>query len=298
MRLAGGVATMSLFRPGRVPLGVMIAAPSWPALETITLIKEPPPAITPTEVPLGTEREALHKRADEILEQANLEAAQLLQLAASEVESALGEARQQGLAAGMEEGLQAAQTELQQLHAEAKEAVEQARTHAALIRQTAEAEAKTARAEAQLQVQEVLWQAREEAAAITAQARQEQRRMIDDAQTALVDLAVTAAVRLVQGHLALKPAAIVAMVAAGLRRLKDTDCTIRVGPGDLPLLEAQRATLERELGAGLLQLQSDPGMHSGSYLAISTHGQIDAQIEHQATHLRSAMAVALGGDDQ
>jgi flagellar assembly protein FliH len=289
---------MSSFRPGRVPLGVVIAAPSWPALEPITLIKDYPPATTPLEAPSGTEREAPHERADEILEQANLQAAQLLQMAASEAESALSEARQQGFAAGKEEGLQAVQTELQQVHNEAKEAVEQARTQAALIRQTAEAEAKAARAEAELQVQAVLRQAREEAAAIAAQARQEQRRLLDDAQTALVDLAVTAAVRLVQGHLALKPAAIVAMVAAGLRRLKDTECTVRVGPGDLPLLEAQRATLERELGAGLLQIQPDPGMQRGSYIAISPYGQIDAQIEQQATHLRSALGAALGGEGQ
>lgn len=291
---------MSLFRPGRVPLGVMIAAPSWPALEPVVLVKEQQPAITPPQEPADSEQDDSHgwTGADDILEQANLEAAQLLQLAASEADSALAEARQQGFVVGKEEGLQAAHTEIQQLHAEAKAAVDQARTHADLLRQIAEAEAKAARAEAQLQVQEVLRQAHTEAAVITAQARHEQQNMLDNAQTALVDLAVTAAVRLVQGHLALKPAAIVAMVAAGLRRLKETDCTVRVGPGDLPLLEAQRSTLERELGAGLLKLHPDPGMQSGSYMVMSTHGQIDAQIEQQATHLRSALTAALGGDDQ
>lgn len=273
---------MSLFRPGPIPPGVMVTRPVWQAFEPAASEPELPAELPPAE-PAVT--------PDDVLNEARLQAAQILQDAAAEAEAAMAAAQREGYQAGLAAG----QADLQQQQQQAQQALEQMRTQAALIRQAAEAEAKALLAEAEAQAQSALAQARERAVQLLEEARAEQARRLDDSQGALVDLAVAAAVRLVQGHLAIQPQSVVQMVAAGLRRLKDTGCTVRVSPQDLPLLEAQRSTLERELGGGLLQLQPDASLSQGSYLVHSAQGQIDARLEQQAHHMQAALRAALGG---
>jgi flagellar biosynthesis/type III secretory pathway protein FliH len=233
---------------------------------------------------------------DDVINEARLQAAQILQDAAAEAEMAQEEAQRQGYEDGRQEGLSAAQAELEAQRQEAEAALAGARQQADLVRRAAEAEVRANLADAEAQAQALLAKARSEAATIVAEGRAERDRRLDEAQTAVVELAVTAAVRLVQGHLALQPASVIAMVAAGLRRLKDTDCTVRVSPQDLPLLEAQRSTLERELGAGLLKLQPDAGLSQGSYMVGSPRGTIDGRLEAQEQAMRAALGAALGGN--
>lgn len=76
--------------------------------------------------------------------------------------------------------------------------------------------------------------------------------------------------------------------------MRDSDCTVRICPADLPLVTAQRAQLERELGEGRVTLQADPSLSPGSYLIHSPQGSIDGTLEAQAERLREAMAAALG----
>lgn len=224
-----------------------------------------------------------------------MEAAQILQGAAAEAEAALADARSAGFEQGLAEGFAAGQAELQLQRQQAALEGERARVHVQSLRQTAEAEARVVHAEAEVRAQEMLRRAREEAEALMAGARQEQQQRLDAAQVAVIELAVAAATRLVQGQLAIQPASVVNMVAVGLRRLKDTNCLVRVNPEDLPLLEAQRRVLEKELGAGLLQLQPDAGLLQGSYMVSSPHGGVDGRLEQQALLLRTALSAALGG---
>jgi flagellar assembly protein FliH len=279
---------MSIFRAGQTPTAVQ--RPIWQPLTPTALVREvePPQAARP--------QPDAARAADDVLNQARMQAAEMLQQAASEAEAAVTESRQQGYEAGLQQGLAAAVAELEAQRQQARAEVEQARAQAEAIRQAAEAEARATRAEAEVFMHTQRDQAREEAEALLAEARQEQHRYLDEAKEALVDLAVAAAMRLVHGHLAVQPAAVTAMVAAGLRRLKDSNCTVRVSPQDLPLLHAQRSTLERELGAGVLKLQADPTLQPGSYVVASPLGQIDATLDSQAAHLRTALTAAMGGD--
>jgi flagellar assembly protein FliH len=266
-----------------------VQRPVWQPLAPAAAV---PAAEVAAPAPSAPKRETAH----EVLSQARLEAAEILSQAAAEAEAAVAQARHDGFEAGRSEGLAAAGAELEAERQRALAEVAQARAQAEAIRQAAEAEARAVRAEAEVYVHAARARAQDEAAALVAGAREEQQRSLDEAKEALVDLAVAAAMRLVHGHLAVQPAAIVAMVAAGLRRLKESNCTVRVSPQDLPLLVAQRSTLERELGAGALKLQPDSGLVSGSYLIASSQGQIDATLESQAAHLRTALGAAMGGD--
>lgn len=232
---------------------------------------------------------------EELLREARLQAAQILQEAATEAEAAVKAAQQDGYEAGYRDGAAAARAEAEHLRSQAAGELEQARGEAETLRTESEATARRLQHEAETRAQVLLAEVKEQVAALLKEAEVEQHRRLDAAQEMVLDLAVTAAMRLVQGQLALHPEAIVSMVAAGLRKLKDTNCTVRVSESDLPLLEAQRATLERELATGNLQLQPDTGMSPGNYLIKSTQGQIDGRLETQGAVLRSAMGAALGG---
>lgn len=278
---------MISFRPGPVPHGVSVGAPAWPDLRAAVQPAAPHRSSLP--VP------AAAKLSDPVTE-ARLEAARILQEAAAEAELAMAEARQQGFATGRQEGLAAAATEVSGQVQVAQQEADRAKTQAALLMEAAEAGARARRAEAEAEAQVLLAQAREKAEALLHEAGAEQNRQLEAAHHALVELAVAAAVRLVQGHLTVQPHAIAAMVASGLRRLKDTHCTVRTRPQDLPLLEAQRGALERELGAGLLVIKPDSSLSVGSYMIDSPRGHIDATLEQQSVGLRAALVEAMGGE--
>jgi len=276
---------MSLFKPHQMPPGVTIQRPLWAKLDATAAASAEPALASLT--PAASDAD--------LLDDARLQAAQILQDAAADAEAALEAARAEGFEEGRRLGLQAAEEEMAPQRQQVAEALDSVRTQADLIRQAAEAQARALLADAEAKARGLLLQAREEAAQVLNEARAEQARRLDESQEALAELAVAAASRLVQGHLALQPGAVVGMVAAGLRRLKDTECTVRVSPRDLPLLEAQRSALERELGAGLLRLQPDSGLSQGSYIVNSPQGTIDARIEAQEQAMRTALGAALGG---
>ena len=284
---------MNSFRPGPVPPGITVQRPAWANLHAAGPLPQRPVAAL---APAGSPAPPPGPTPEEILNEAKLQAAHILQDAAAQAEVAVEEASRQGFEAGRQEGLVAGQAEVEEIRQQAVATRSNAESQATLIRQAAEAQARAILAEAEAKAQALVAGAREQAADIVEEARSDRKRRLDEAQEAMVDLAVAAAMRLVHGHLALQPGAIVAMVAGGLRRLKDTDCAVRVSPQDLPLLEAQRSTLERELGAGLLRLQPDTGLAQGSYIAGSGQGTIDARLEQQAELMRTALTAALGGD--
>lgn len=236
-----------------------------------------------------------------MLDEARLEAARILQSAAEEAERAQAAAREEGFERGRQEGLEAGRAEVEALRREAELALENARLQGEAIRQAAEKDAAVTRLEAEKAAEKTLADAREEAHRILDEARRQAEQMVQErleqSQEALVQLAVAAATRLVQGHLAVEPQAVVRMVAAGLRLVKNASATVRVNPEDLPLLEAQRSALERELGAGTLTLAPDPGLQRGSYTVQTPVGQVDGNLEHQIGRMEAAMRAALGGSD-
>ncbi len=282
---------MSSFRPGPVPAGLQVKKVDWP---TFSPSRQPAAA---TFQPLGKSPPAesahvTHGGGSHDLNDARLQAAQILSEAAAEAEKAL----EAGFQQGRQEGIAAGKEELEMLRTQAQLEAENARLQATNTRQQAEADAKLIRANAEREAQEIIMAAKEEARRIIDDGRFEVQKRIDQSGAALVDLAVAAAMRVVQGHLALQPQSIVGMVAAGLRRLKDTDCSVRINPEDLPLIEAQRSTLERELGAGTLHVSPDPSLQRGSYMVTSPQGQIDGTLDEQAQRIQAALNAALGGN--
>lgn len=287
---------MISFRPGPVPQGVVVGRPVWPDLRAAAAQHDAAlQAAESRPAPPAPGGKAPEASQPDPLVQARLEAARILQEAATEAESAVAEARREGFEAGRQEGLASSSAEVAAQLQAAEQEAERAKAQATLVLEAAEARARAVRAEADAEAHAVLSRARDEAERLVAEARLEQGHQLEAAQNAVVELAVAAAVRLVQGQLAIQPGAIAAMVASGLRRLKDTNCTVRVRPQDLPLLEAQRGVLERELGAGLLAIKPDAGLSVGSYMVESPVGHIDATLEHQSVGLRTALVEALGG---
>lgn len=286
---------MSIFKGGKAGGGVPVERPAWPRFSRteLSMVEREEMEVAAASF---AQSAALQPAAEDVLRQARLEAAQILQEAASEAESAVNAARQEGFEAGLQEGMAAAQSETDGTRAEAREELAKAREEAESIRTGAAEQVAGLMAEAEARIQAMLAQAQEQAEALLAEAYQEQARRLDIAREALADLAVAAAMRLVQGQLAVSPESVVAMVAAGLSKLKDTHCTVRVSPADLPLLEAERPLLERELATGTLQVQPDKGLQPGSFLISSPSGQIDGRLEKQEEALESALQGELGGD--
>lgn len=265
---------MSLFRPGPPPQGVQVQRPVWQVF---------------AEEPESSPDRGISVTA------ARLEAARILQEAADMAEAAVAESSEAGFKHGYEEGLNQGRAELQSLQEQAEAEAGRLMAEAESARATAAAQAEAVLAQARLEAQSLVATARREADQLLAAARTERLQRLDEAQEALVELVVAAAVRLVQGQLAIRPDAVVQMITAGLRRLKDHDCKVRVNPQDLPLLEAQRMVLERELGSGVLQLTPDMALERGSFMIASPQGNLDGRVASQAAHLKVALAKAVGG---
>lgn len=285
---------MSSFRPGPVPPGVPVGRYLWPEIDPQT----PPPGNDDSVQPWapGPPTAADASKPDPVAA-AHLEAARILSEAAGEAEAAVAEARNEGFAVGREEGLESARAEAAAMVAEAEERLRAALQEAESARQQAESLLANVRSQAEAEAQVLLDQARTQAGAILAEARQQQAEQLEAAQGAIVDLAVAAAERIVQGHLAVDPSAIVAMVAAGVRLLRDSHCTVRISPTDLPQLEAGRGVLEQGSGAGTVQLQVSAGLPSGSYIVDSPQGHVDGRVEQQAARLRTVLSEAPGGQE-
>lgn len=286
---------MSLFRAGFLPKDMVVALPVWQDLKVqdSPMVQEPDLDFEDlgdaSSLAMGLSPDP-RREAEAALEEARLQAAEIVQKAAAEAEAL----RRHGFETGRQEGLAAGKAELEAQRQAAQLAVEKAQVEANSIRQQAEADARALRAEAEAERQRLLTEARDEATRLADEARKQRDSDLEASQDALVDLVVAAAVRLVQGHLAVEPKAVVAMVAAGLRRLRDSDCTVRISPEDLPLVTAQRSQLERELGEGSLQIQQDDSLNQGSYLIQSAHGSIDGTLPAKTRRLREAMGTALG----
>lgn len=266
--------------------------PAWPALAPRGHVAA---SSLPAQKQAGPAPAPAVYQAESELNEARLEAARILQEAAEEASRALVAAQEEGFEHGRQEGIAAGKAELETIRQQAQLELENARLQAENIRQQAEANARLIQLEAEKEAQAIIASAKEDARRIVDDSKYEVQRRLDESQGALADLAVAAAMRLVHGHLALQPQSIVQMVSAGIRRLKDTNCTVRVSPEDLPLLEAQRSQLERELGAGLLQLSPDQSLQRGSYIVNSPQGQVDGTLQHQAERIQAALNAALGG---
>jgi flagellar assembly protein FliH len=170
---------------------------------------------------------------------------------------------------------------------------QQARTEAAQILASAQAEADAIRNQAQLQgYNEGLEAGRAEAAAqaapavqalaeTLAQAQAERERVAADMEAAAVDLALQIAEKAVTAAIAVQPERVVDVVRGALRCLVDRErVTILVNPDDLEIVREAVDSLVRQLG-GMehLEVKEERRVHRGGAIVRSAAGEIDARLD-------------------
>jgi flagellar biosynthesis/type III secretory pathway protein FliH len=104
---------------------------------------------------------------------------------------------------------------------------------------------------------------------------------------------VAAAIGQIAGPLLATREAAVGAVSAALGKVKAAaELTVRVNPGDVSLLEAQRAELAAVTAATALRLLPDPQVALGGCLIESSIGTLDARFELQLHGLCETLRVA------
>jgi flagellar biosynthesis/type III secretory pathway protein FliH len=125
-------------------------------------------------------------------------------------------------------------------------------------------------------------------------AREEVARMRSEAEQDLKTLAVRIAEKVLASELELRPSAIVEVVKQVLEHAGDAEqLTVRVSPGDLPLLERGKTKLT-ERTRGILTFRADESIGRGGCIVESALGIVDARLSTQL----EAIERALRGDSE
>jgi len=120
------------------------------------------------------------------------------------------------------------------------------------------------------------------------------RARFDGVEAEAKGLAVAAAEQLVQGHLALEPDAVLAVVRDCMRRAAEAELvTVLVSPKDVALVRAHREELAALLkGTGRFEILEDPKVEGGSCIVETKTQVIDAT---RATRMESLQNTAREG---
>lgn len=232
-------------------------------------------------------RAEAEQRAREILRQAEAEAEALR----ARVQAA---AFAEGRAAGYRDGVQAGRDEARGLVAQARQEAEQM---LAAARSEAEQVVASARAEAG----QLLAAARHEAETVRRQACLEREQLLAALEPDLVRLAVGIARQILQSELALRPEAIVEMVAAALAKVRgDEHPKVRLHPEDHERVQQRRRVLLAALGSGGdVELVADPGLAPGGFILHTDQGTVDGRLEVQLGEVAAALdpAALTEGDE-
>lgn len=141
-----------------------------------------------------------------------------------------------------------------------------------------------ARAQAEVQAQLM-----EAIAALTA-AQQERHRIAQRNESALAELALKIARKVIGEQLAADPALVARIVADTIRELEpSTAIEVHVHPEDVAIIEASRTELERLVqGSGAVTVLADDTVARGGVVLISPVGEVDARIETKLHVLETA----------
>ncbi|MCW2949734.1 MAG: sctL [Thermoleophilia bacterium] len=136
---------------------------------------------------------------------------------------------------------------------------------------------------------EVHGQLVETLAALTA-AQQERHRIAQRNESALAELALKIARKVVGEHLRADPTLVAHIVADTIRELEpSTALEVHVNPADLPVVENAHAELERLVqGAGTVTVIADDTVDQGGVVLTSPVGDVDARIETKFSVLQTA----------
>lgn len=128
-------------------------------------------------------------------------------------------------------------------------------------------------------------------AALTA-AQQERHALAEQHESALADLALRIARKVIGAHLEADPSLVARIVHETIAELEPTvSLEVHVHPDDLPAVEASRANIERLVqGTGSVRVVADASVDRGGCVLVSPVGEVDARIATKLAVLETAFA--------
>jgi len=194
------------------------------------------------------------QQAEALIQHAQLEAQSLVQSALAEAkqqaEELLEEARREGLEQGFQEGFQKGLAE-----------AEQRNQHLA------------SRLVSLLDATE-----------------REQQRLLSEAETDLVDLALTIARQIIATELTIRPQIITEIVARAIEEARSSGHhTIRLHPEDAEIIRQYLPEAAIEAGGNRWEIRAEESLSRGDCVVDTAFGQVDARIETQLAELKQAL---------
>ena len=122
----------------------------------------------------------------------------------------------------------------------------------------------------------------------------QRRRLLAEAETAVVELSCQIASRIVGKVAELKQETVVEIAKAALDHLADKQkITIRVNPDDLEILKQHEAEWLASTGGGAVDINPDARIKRGGCLVEGESGSVEAQIDRQIEVLEKALMEAV-----
>lgn len=145
-----------------------------------------------------------------------------------------------------------------------------------------------ARAQAEVQQQLV------EAMTALTDAAAQRHRIAQDNETALAELALRIARKVIGAHLEADPTLVARIVETSIAELEPTtSIEVKVSPADLAAVEANRQALERLVtGTGHVQIVADETVDPGGCILSAPVGDVDARISTKLAVLETAFAAS------
>jgi flagellar biosynthesis/type III secretory pathway protein FliH len=166
-----------------------------------------------------------------------------------------------------------------------------ARTEARQIVADAEGHIRSAKRQA---IDEGLAQGRAELEEALAEVLRLKGRTLERLQPDLIRLAVTLAARVMRAEVKTRPELITSICRGVLREYRvGQEVRIQVNKSDLPVIQADRERLARELGVAV-QLEANGQIARGGCIVRGSHGSIDARLGVQLAFLAKMLS---GGQD-
>jgi flagellar assembly protein FliH len=143
-------------------------------------------------------------------------------------------------------------------------------------------------AQAQAEVQATLM----EAISVLTEAQNQRHAMAEQNESALADLALRIARKVIGAHLEADPQIVAKIVEETIAELEpSTSLVVHVNPADLTFVEGNRTAIERLVtAAGRVEIVADDSVARGGCVLVSPVGDVDARIETKLAVLETAFA--------
>lgn len=129
-----------------------------------------------------------------------------------------------------------------------------------------------------------------EAIAALTDAQHQRHAIAEQNESALADLALRIARKVIGAHLDADPTLVARIVAETVAELEPTTAlVVRVNPADHAAVEASRTDIERLVGrGGKIEIVADDAVDHGGCVLVSPAGEVDARIETKLSVLETA----------